>query len=257
MYLNYRVLGEGKPIVILHGFLGVSDNWQSFARSIAPLGFSVYLFDLRNHGLSPHDSEHTYAAMAADVAFMLNELQIHHPIILGHSMGGKVTMKLANDFPRIMEAMIIVDIAPYAYPPRHQTIFKGLLSVDLNVIKTRIQADEKLAETITDLSMRQFLLKNLYWKEEGQLAWRFNIDALANAIEIIGEATLPDAPNYLPALFVYGEDSDYVSLDRIPEISIAFPSAKFIGIQGAGHWVHAQQPAKLQSAVLDFLKDVE
>jgi esterase len=156
-----------------------------------------------------------------------------------------------------MKAMIIVDIAPYAYPPHHQTIFKGLLSVDLNVIKTRSEADEKLAETITDLSMRQFLLKNLYWKEEGQLAWRFNIDALTSAIEIIGEATLPNSPNLLPALFVYGEDSDYVKPKRIPEISAAFSSAKFIGIQGAGHWVHAQQPAKLQSAVLDFVKEVE
>jgi esterase len=103
MYLNYRVLGEGKPFVILHGFLGVSDNWQTFARSLAPLGFTVYLFDLRNHGLSPHDSEHTYAAMAADVAFMLTELKIHNPIIMGHSMGGKVTMKLANDFPNFNE----------------------------------------------------------------------------------------------------------------------------------------------------------
>jgi esterase len=257
MYLNYRVLGEGKPIVILHGFLGVSDNWQTFARSLAPLGFSVYLFDLRNHGLSPHNPEHTYAVMAADVAFMLSELKIHNPIIMGHSMGGKVTMKLANDFPNSMKAMIIVDIAPYAYPPHHQTIFKGLLSVDLNVIKTRLEADEKLAETITDLSMRQFLLKNLYWKEEGQLAWRFNIDALANAIEIIGEATLPDSPNFLPALFAYGEDSDYVNPTRISEISASFPSAKFIGIQGAGHWVHAQQPAKLQSVVLDFVKNLK
>jgi esterase len=257
MYLNYRVLGEGKPIVILHGFLGVSDNWQTFARSIAPLGFSVYLFDLRNHGLSAHNPEHNYAVMSADVASMLNELKIHNPIVMGHSMGGKVTMKLANDFPNLMKAMIIVDIAPYAYPPHHQTIFKGLLSVNLNVIKSRAEADEKLAETITDLSMRQFLLKNLYWKEEGQLAWRFNIDALANAIEIIGEATLPDAPILLPALFVYGEDSDYVNPNRIPEILEAFPSAKFFGIQGAGHWVHAQQPAKLQNVVLDFVKDIE
>jgi pimeloyl-ACP methyl ester carboxylesterase len=125
------------------------------------------------------------------------------------------------------------------------------------VIKTRAEADEKLAETITDLSMRQFLLKNLYWKEEGQLAWRFNIDALANAIEIIGEATLPDSPNFLPALFAYGEDSDYVNPNRILEISAAFPSAKFIGIEGAGHWVHAQQPAKLQSVVLDFVKNLK
>jgi pimeloyl-ACP methyl ester carboxylesterase len=257
MKLNYRVIGEGKPIIILHGFLGISDNWQSFAKSLAEHNYAVYLFDLRNHGLSGHHDVHTYESMAADVVEMIEGLDIKSPIVIGHSMGGKVAMQISINYLDLMRAMIIIDIAPYSYPVHHQKIIEGLLAVDLEKTHTRKDADLELSKYIPELSMRQFLLKNLYWEESEKLAWRFNLKALSKAIYIIGDATIPSAPIHIRSLFIYGKNSNYINPSRIHEITDAFPDAEIIGIENAGHWIHAEQPAVLLKVVLEFIEKIE
>ena len=169
MQLHFKKIGEGKPFIILHGLFGSGDNLQSFARSLSTHGFAVYLVDLRNHGHSPHAEEHNYKVMSADVAELIQLENLQQPIVLGHSMGGKVAMQLAIDHPALLSKLIVVDMTPQTYPLQQQKIIDALNSVDLNLARTRGEAEKKLAEQIDDNVTRQFLLKNLYWKENDQL----------------------------------------------------------------------------------------
>ncbi len=251
--LHFREVGEGRPLVILHGLFGMNDNWQSFARSMASAGYRCILVDLRNHGHSPHAPEHTYKAMAADVAALLEKLQLRNTVVMGHSMGGKTTMQLAIDFPDSAAAYIVVDIAPWIYPMRHDYILEALERVKPEEITERSQAEARLAETISNIGVRQFLLKNLVRTADG-FAWRFNLKVLAEQIEEVGKATWPEYPISAPVLFVDGGDSDYLDHNRESEIMQLFPNAEFITIPGAGHWVHADQPKLLEEAVRGFLE---
>jgi esterase len=255
MKLNYRQIGTGRPVLILHGLFGMSDNWQSFGRMLEAQNYSAYLVDLRNHGLSPHHTLHNYPVMAADVAELIQNLQLEKPVVIGHSMGGKVAMQLAIDYPELVSKIVVVDIAPYAYPIHHREILDALLSLDLNEIKTRSEAEKKLSENMAELSTRQFLLKNLYWITPEKLSWRFNLKALNEQIDEIGEPTWPSSPVYNPALFLRGENSNYIDISRVEEIKKLFPQSQFITIKNAGHWIHADQPKLLLDVVLKFIEE--
>jgi pimeloyl-ACP methyl ester carboxylesterase len=253
MKLNYRIIGEGRPIVILHGLFGMSDNWLSFAKKLSEDAFQVVLVDLRNHGHSGQTTEHSYPLMASDVAELIADLQLANPVVMGHSMGGKVTLQLLIDKPDLVSKAIVVDIAPYQYPIQHREILDALLSVDLDAIKTRGDAEKILVQSIDDLGTRQFLLKNLYWIESDKLAWRFNLNAINATIENVGLPTWPTAFVTTPLLFIKGKKSGYIDESRMPEIQQKFPNATLAIIENAGHWVHADQPQKLLEVVLDFL----
>ena len=253
MKLNYRQIGVGKPILILHGLFGMSDNWQSFAKQLEANNFSIYQVDLRNHGQSPHDTVHTYPAMASDVAELINDLSLDHPVVLGHSMGGKVAMQLQIDYPELISKLIVVDIAPYNYPIHHREILDALLSVNLKEVKTRGEAEKILSNKIEDTGTRQFLLKNLYWITPEKLAWRFNLQVLNAEIEEVGNSTWPSVPSNIDVLFVRGDNSGYIDTTRYNEIKQWYPHAKFVTIPNAGHWVQAEQPKLLLEAILEFV----
>jgi len=253
MKLNYRIIGEGQPVLIFHGLFGMSDNWQSFARKLSELGYQVIVGDLRNHGHSPHDDQHDYPAIAADIAELISDLNLINPDIIGHSMGGKSTLQLINDLPGLVRKAVVVDIAPYRYPVHHREILDALLSVDLSIVKRRAEAEMILTDKIDDLGTRQFLLKNLYWESPDQLAWRFNLNSLNRNIDEVGEPTWPSVQNDTPVLFVRGGMSGYVDESRYGEILQWYPNAKFVTIDRAGHWLHADKPDELLHTVDDFL----
>jgi esterase len=257
MKLYFNKTGAGQPLIILHGLFGSGDNWTTFARSIASHGFCVYMTDLRNHGRSGWSDEHNYSVMAADVMELIHAEQLQHVVVLGHSMGGKVTMQLAVDFPDAVEKIIVADIGPQHYGPHHQQILQGLLSLDFSKIKSRGEADEQLALYIEDTGTRQFLLKSLYWKTDTELALRFNLEVLNKKIEEVGKEITSSQPISVPALFIAGEKSNYLKPDDEQDIRLLFPNSEIIFIPGAGHWIHADQPALLMEAVLKFLKRKE
>lgn len=251
MKLFYKHFGEGKPLVILHGLMGMLDNWQGPAKRLAE-DYSVYIVDARNHGHSPHDDEFTYQAMADDLLELVEELSLDEILLLGHSMGGKTAMKFAQQHPDYVEKLIVADIAPRNYPVHHQQILKALNSVDLNVVKSRKAAEAIMAEYIPEPGTRQFLLKNLYWIERGQLAWRINLEAITANIGLIGEG-IYDRQFSKPTLFVRGETSDYIQDTDWPEIELGFTDAELVTIPGAGHWVHADAPEVFLDMVTDWL----
>jgi esterase len=251
MKLNFRTLGEGKPIVILHGFFGSADNWQTIGKELSDT-FKVYLVDQRNHGLSPHDDAFDYDVMTADLLELFEDENLSSAIVMGHSMGGKTAMNFAANYPEKVEKLIVVDIGPKQYPPHHENIFNGFNSVNLAQVVTRKDADDQLSSSIPDFGVRQFILKNLTRGDNG-FEWRINLKALETNAYEVGRA-LDDGDVYLgPTLFIGGAKSNYIKPEDTDLIHNHFPNSRIEMIEGSGHWVHAEKPQELLTLVKKFI----
>jgi pimeloyl-ACP methyl ester carboxylesterase len=254
MTLHSRIEGEGTPIIILHGFLGMSDNWKSIAAQFASEGFQIHSLDLRNHGKSFHSNEFDYEIMVEDVKGYVDSHNLQDITLLGHSMGGKVAMLLATMYPNLVSKLIIADIGPKYYAPHHQTILAGLNAVDFSKNPSRSDVEQIVTNFITDFGTRQFLLKNLYWKTPEQLAFRFNLQVLNDKIETIGTALPFENKFDGPTLFLRGAQSDYILDADFETIYCHFSLATIVTIANAGHWLHAENPKDFFQEVLHFLK---
>ncbi len=254
MKLFYRKIGEGQPLIILHGLFGQSDNWNTLAKQFAEQNFQVFTVDLRNHGLSPHSDDFNFQVMSDDVLELITDNQLRNVILIGHSLGGKVAMELAIKHPEVIDKLVVVDIAPKYYPVHHQSVLQALEAVDFSLVKTRKQAEEILSKFISDFGTKQFLLKNIYWKENGEMAWRFNLKAIAAQIENVGEATKNDTTCDVPTLFIRGEKSNYILDSDMNLIQEIFTHNMLETIADAGHWVHAEKPKEFFETVMKFVR---
>ena len=250
MKLHYREMGEGQPLVILHGLFGFSDNWQTHAKKLAEY-YKVILVDLRNHGHSDWSDEFSYQLMADDLLELVNELNLSKILLLGHSMGGKVAITFAQNQSSLLEKLIVVDIGIKQYPMHHAEILKGLHAIDLKTVNSRSVAESILTQYVDSYGTRQFLLKNLYWIEKGKLAWRMNIKVLEREMTEILSA-LPTTVVFLPTQFIRGEQSNYILDDDIEVLEEVFPDIQLKTIENAGHWVHAEAPEEFMDSVLEF-----
>ncbi|MFM6946692.1 MAG: alpha/beta fold hydrolase [Flavobacteriales bacterium] len=250
MKLAYKQLGEGKPLVILHGLFGFSDNWQSHAKKLAEY-FQVTLVDLRNHGHSEWSDDFSYDLMVQDLQELFSDLQINKPILLGHSMGGKLAMHFDGKNPNTIEKLIVVDMGIKAYAPHHEHILAAFHAIDLSQLAARSQAESILKTFIDSEGVRQFLLKNLYWEDKGKLAWRVNFPVLEASMTEILKA-LPAFESFTPTLFIRGLLSNYILDDDIQSIETQYPDMQLVSIANAGHWVHAEAPDAFLDAVLAF-----
>ncbi len=253
MELFYREVGEGAPMVILHGLFGSSDNWFTQAKMFGEK-YHVYLLDQRNHGQSPHTDAHDYKLLAEDLKNFLEGKSIADPIIIGHSMGGKTAMNLAVAHPGLVKRLVVVDIAPKDYPVRHDSIIDGLKAMDLVQINSRKEADEALAGYIDSFEVRQFLLKNLQRKKEGGFEWKINLKALDANLEKISEGLQYPGGFDKPTLFIRGERSNYILKEDYDPIHKIFTSATIVSLE-TNHWVQAEKPQEFVDTVLEFLKN--
>lgn len=252
--LYSKIEGTGRPLLIIHGFLGMSDNWKTIGGQFAADGFQVHLLDLRNHGKSFHSDEFSYEVMVQDVYDYCKAHDLEKVNIIGHSMGGKTAMLFAVTYPEMVEKLIVADIGPKFYPQHHQTIFEALNAVDFSKKPSRNEVEEIMSRYITDFGTRQFLLKNLYWLEPGQLAFRFNLAVFNNNKDAIGKP-LPDNSVFdKQALFIRGGNSDYVLDEDFDNIKQYFPDAVLETIPNAGHWLHAENPKLFYEITGSFLK---
>ncbi|WP_194851400.1 alpha/beta fold hydrolase [Nonlabens antarcticus] len=254
MILHSLILGEGKPFVILHGFLGMADNWKTLGTQWSEMGFEVHLLDQRNHGRSFQTDGFDYNDMAQDVKNYCDEKGLENIILLGHSMGGKVAMRCAVLYSGLIDKLIIADIAPKAYPPHHSDIIHALQSIDLTQIDSRSDADEQLSKGIKDVGTRQFLLKSLHRKSKNEYRWRFNLPALAMAYSDVGTHDPIDTPISIPTLFIRGGNSGYILDSDRPGIEYAFAKAELQTIPNAGHWLHAEKPEEFNKLVKNFIE---
>lgn len=255
MELAFREYGTGKPLIILHGLFGQSDNWNTLAKRFADAGFRVFTIDQRNHGLSPHSDVWDYESMAEDLYEFIQLHQLDNPILLGHSMGGKTVMFFELMHSGIADKIIVADIAPRAYEPHHDAVLKALHSVKFDSITTRKEAENTLSEHIDDFGTKQFLLKNIYWRdsENNLMDWRFNLKVISQEYDNVGVA-VPEGFSDVKTLFIKGEKSHYITDTDIDDIRQRFPNYELKEIKGAGHWVHAEKPNEFYEIVIDFIK---
>lgn len=247
-----KIYGEGRPLIILHGLFGMGDNWTTHAKLLAARGWQVHAVDGRNHGRSPHHHEHNYDAMAADLEVYIADNHLENVVLLGHSMGGKTVMNFAVRKPQLVDAAIVVDIAPKHYPVHHEAYIAAMKGVDFTVAKSRKDIEALLSQTLTSPGIIQFFMKSLHWKTKEELAWRFNLDVLERELSNVGEAL---EYGYFdgPTLFIAGGQSGYITADDQEKIYEHFPNAELQTIEGAGHWVHAEAREAFAACVVDFL----
>ncbi|MEY3084893.1 MAG: hypothetical protein RL037_1073 [Bacteroidota bacterium] len=250
MELFYREIGEGKPFVILHGLFGFSDNWATHAKKLADY-YRVILVDLRNHGHSPWSDDFSYEHMVEDLYELTTSLGCSRFTLMGHSMGGKVAMRYAQKYGENLEKLVVVDMGIKSYPPHHQHIIDAISSLPLQELNARSQAEEHLRKFVDNEGIIQFLLKNLYWKEKGKLAWRMNFLVLENKMsEILKE--IPFVESWTLTLFIRGELSNYIIDDDISMLESYFPDSHVVTVANAGHWVHAEAQEEFITQVLSF-----
>ena len=251
--LHSRIIGDKIPLVILHGFLGAGDNWKSLGNKIAANGYQVHLVDQRNHGRSFHNEAFSYQLIVADLKKYCDYHKLNKIILLGHSMGGKSAMLFAVTYPELVGKLIVADIGPKFYPQHHQDILKALSLLNFQEIRTRSEAEEILSEYIMEAGIRQFLLKNLYWVQKGELGLRVNLKTLTEEVEEVGMA-LPEGTKFAKTtLFLKGSNSEYILETDEILIRTHFPMARIQSVSNAGHWIHVENPTDFYNYIMEFL----
>jgi esterase len=253
--LNFKEYGSGdNSVIILHGFLGSLDNWHTLATDWSKAGLHIYSLDLRNHGKSPHTETHSIQLMVDDLNDFMFQHHIEKATILGHSMGGKVAMLFALQYPSLCTQLIVADIAPKEYKRGHDEIFTAIFEVNLNSIQTRKEAEEAMKPFIGDFGTRQFILKNLERKSDGEYSWKFNIRTLFQDYDEIRKPIKSLHTYNEPTLFLKGSLSTYIQDEDINAIKSLFPYMQIKTIADAGHWLHADKPTVFYETILAFCK---
>ncbi|GAA6153472.1 alpha/beta fold hydrolase [Pseudoteredinibacter isoporae] len=256
--LNYRIDGDDtqaprETVVLIHGLFGSLENLGAIARALEP-DYRLVSVDLPNHGRSPWRDKHSMSlkAMATQLLDLLDHLGIQQCALLGHSLGGKVAMELAMNWPERVSRLIVADIAPVQYPRRHDGIFAALRALPLDQLKGRRDAEHFLQDKIDEAGVRQFLLKSLYKDESGHYQWRMNLEGLYDAYDEFVAA--PSALSYSgPCLFIKGELSDYVLEAHTEAVVSRFPKVQLKVMQGCTHWLHVQKPETFARLCIKFL----
>lgn len=264
MILNYRKIGTGQPFIILHGLFGSGDNWFTIAKLLEK-HFEIYLIDQRNHGKSPHSDEFNYNVLTNDIFDFFKTHSISKAHVLGHSMGGKVAMNFARNYPKLLNSLMLIDIAPKNYnenlsqeQSQHKTIIETLCNIDLTHIKSRDEVNNILSQKIESEKLRAFLLKSLHRNNSGNFEWLLNLRALKENLENISGGFINDEWENIeitgfPVLFVKGGLSNYISKDDEVLINKIFPAAEIFEIPNTGHWLHAENPQMLAQKIISFI----
>lgn len=265
MILNYRKFGSGYPLIILHGLYGSGDNWLSIGKELSGI-CEVFLLDLRNHGSSPHADLHDYEVMMTDLKEFFEQQEIRTAILLGHSMGGKVAMRFAMEYPAMVSKLVIADVSPGSYVSEgindhvkgHIKIISAMMDVDFSLAEGLADVEKQLSEHLDDERLRKFLLKSLKKNDNHLYEWKLNLPILRkNLYNIAGGLDLDllknSKLNSFPVLFIRGEDSDYIGESDGALIKSIFPLSNMLTIKNAGHWLHAEQPELFARAVKRFI----
>jgi len=251
--LHSKILGQGKPLLILHGFLGMGDNWKTLGNRFAK-NHQVHLIDQRNHGRSFHADEFNYEVLVDDLLNYINHHNLDKVILLGHSMGGKTVMLFAVNHPEKVEKLLIADIGPKFYPNHHEAILDGLNAINFSMQTSRAAVENELKNYIPEFGVRQFLLKNVYRETKEQFAFRFNLQALIDNYNEVG-VPLPSLTQFDgETLFLRGENSGYITENDKSLITAHFVNSEVVTVKNAGHWLHAENPNDFYDYVVSFLE---
>jgi len=255
MKLFYREFGNGKPIIILHGLFGSSDNWMTIGKSIAyNNNCKVIIPDQRNHGKSPHHPAMDYFALTKDLHELYQSLNIEEASIIGHSMGGKVAMYFALENSNMIEKLIVVDISPVNYNTYdYANFFEIIDKIDFSKFKTRKDVEQHLMSFCPDERFVKFMLKNVHNLSRGSLGWKINVAAIKNHLEDILKFKAVARSFQKQTLFIKATDSDYITSEHNEAIKRYFPSSEMVVLENTTHWLHAEKPTEIINTISKFL----
>lgn len=251
--LNYKIIGQGPPIIILHGLFGMLDNWNNFARKLEEAGFMVILIDQRDHGRSDHTDDFSYPLLANDLYNFMSENWIYDSVLIGHSMGGKTSLQFVSQYESMISKLIIVDIGIKKYESGHHDIFKALFSIPIDTITRRKEAEDLLFKELGNERIVQFLMKNLTRTKAGKYEWKMNLPLLYDKYPNILDEIKFKSPMDVDTLFIRGGKSGYISDEDWPGIKKAFTNSTLKTFEDAGHWIHVDKPDELFQTVIDFI----
>lgn len=245
---------DKQTLLILHGLFGSKRNWQQIARQLSEQ-FEVFTLDLRNHGESGHSDSMNYQNMTDDIFQLIKDQSLKEVSIIGHSMGGKVAMQTALQYPNLIKRLVIIDIAPVQYQHGFEDLITSLKALPMDQVSSRQDADKLLQTSIQSESLRQFLLQNLH-KVDADFSWRINLEAIESCLDDLMD--FPDNQKNTqfqnPVLFFKGEKSDYIKYKDERKIFKIFPRALFITVANTGHWLHAENPDFVIREIRKFIK---
>lgn len=248
--------GSGSPIVLLHGLFGAGGNLGALARALQAT-FTVYSLDLPGHGRSRWLPRLDLSVMAESVRRWMEEEGLAHAHLLGHSLGGKVAMQLALQYPGRVESLIVGDIAPVLYEGQRDEVFAALEAVTARQCKSREEASAILSSALRDDAVVQFLLASLQRDAQGTYQWRFDVSGLRRAYPVLGAAPEAGQTYVGPVLFIKGGASEYLREQDWPNVLALFPQASLEVMPGCGHWLHAESPHDFNAVVMRFLAPLE
>ena len=257
MLLFYRKYGDpkNKPIVVLHGVFGLSDNWDSFGKRFAELGFYVIVPDMRNHGQSPRYETFNYKVMARDVKKVLDYEHITRCYVVGHSMGGKIAMMLAFENPQLVERLEVLDISPrkFDHPLQHLEFIAAMGGVDLKSVQRRSDVEEQLAKHNFEKRVLLFLLKNLSYSHEHGFRWKPYLKSIYKNMAEISKGLENKGVYHGPTLFIRGGKSDYILEKDEVAIKKQFTDYQLVTLRESGHWIHVDDPQGFMRETEKFL----
>ncbi|MFI5177872.1 MAG: 2-succinyl-6-hydroxy-2,4-cyclohexadiene-1-carboxylate synthase [Vicinamibacterales bacterium] len=258
MHLNVEIVGDGFPLLALHGFTGSAATWQPFAASWPR--YRIIAVDLIGHGASdaPTDeSRYTMAHCTADLTALLDALDVERAAVLGYSMGGRVALQFALAAPARIAALVLESASP------------GI--EDASERDARVAADRALAEDIERDGIEAFVdrwealptwatqaaLPDAVRQQLRAQRLRNSATGLASSLRGMGagaqEAVLGRLGELrMPVLLIAGEhDAKYRQLAR--DMRERIPNAQINIVEGAGHAVHLERPGAFAPLVKEFL----
>lgn len=239
----------------------MSDNWLPLAKFLKKQ-CSVIIPDLPNHGNSPHTNIFDYNFLSNTINNFLINNMLKKVSIIGHSLGGKIAMQFANDYPNKVDKLIVADISPKSYSEHffkeknnHKKIQQAIANTKVENCKNLKEIENQLFEQIKDIRTCKFLLKNIKKTENKKFAWKLNIDTIINSsqnlIKKVNIEKLADKKIY----FIKGEKSEYISEEDIDYIKKYLPNSQIFEIKNAGHWLHAENPTEFFNTVKTCLSN--
>ncbi|WP_185863251.1 alpha/beta fold hydrolase [Blattabacterium cuenoti] len=255
MILYSKIYGVGSPILVFHGLFGNGDNWGSFAKKFEKF-YQVHLLDIRNHGKSFVSHEMNYDVISEDILKYIYYYKLNHPILLGHSMGGRAVMTFSIKYPMIPKKLIIVDISPKAYINTNQKkLIHILKKVDFDVINTRKDLDLFLKRWIDDLKIRSFFSKCTQRQKNGKLCFYFSLSNIEKNYDNLIHKEIKNGSYHGPTLFLRGEYSNYLIDKDYHHIRKLFPRSKICTVNKSDHWIHVENPTDFHEKISVFLKE--